>query len=354
MVIIPMLLGFAANAEQILARNTSYMSKVQSMSVKVDATSSRRPGKGKATLLFKKPNSIAFDLDWGSERFSVRANSKTVIEIERNSRMYSEHGPTGGLALPPSDLSAGLSLSFPGMLLRGGLRATLGKNAKTSYIGIEKIGGVAADHIRADISAQMAQITINAWIDSKGTLRKYDIAVSEAGSMFTNSLSFSDYKINLSTTPKDFTLKLPAGYVPYVFEEEPYVVQSGQKLNLGSLTFSNGKPFDLVKWLSGKPALLVVAGPDCQPSKEMLAALPELAGSLRTLAVVPNATSKPRSTLTLVDPKGQALANMRTPSSPIIVLVDSKGVVAQVWIGFSKTSESETAREIRAVSAQTK
>lgn len=349
-----MLIALAGSAEQAVARNTAYMAKVQSMSVQVEATSSDRPGVGKATLLFKKPDSIAFDLKWGDEDYSLRANGKKILEVERNSKMYAEHEPTGMLRLPPLDLSRGVGLAMPGMLLQKGITSAMPPGAQLKMIGSETISGLKSDHIRANFKTQVAEVTIDAWIDQKGALRRYDIQVMQAMSRFVNSLKLSNYKVNPPTSPNQFTMGLPIGYVPFVFDTEPAVIGQGKKLKVEGLTGVNGKPFDLQKWLSGKKTLLVVAGKDCQPSRTLLANLKSISNGVRTVAIVPDRSLRPAASLVLIDAKGASLAATSTPSTPLIALLDSKGVVAQVWIGFNESSANQLASEIRTISAQVK
>lgn len=354
MVILPMLVALSANVDQVIARNAAYLAKAQSLSVQVEATTNKRSGKGAGVLLFKRPSSIAFDLKWGGEDYLVRANSKTVIELEKSSRMYAEHEPTGILRLPAPELSSGMAFAFPGMLLSKSVGTQFALNSKKSYVGQEKVAGILTDHIRAESSTQMAKIKIDAWVDEQGALRRYDIDVAQPGASFHDSLLLSNYKINVKTTEQSFAKKPPVGYVPYVFDQESMVVQGGQKLKLTGLAGNDGKPFDLAKWLNGKKALVVIAGPTCKPSEEMLSHLNEFSGSLRTLAILPKQRSGLKSTLSLVDKKGAAASASRTPSLPVIILVDHKECVAQVWIGFDKANIQQLASEIRSISAQIK
>jgi len=354
MVILPMLIGFYGNAEQAVARNAAYLAKVQSMSVQIEATSSSRPGNGKAFLLFKRPASIAFDLKWGDEDYSLRANKAKIIEIERNSRMYSVHEPTGGLLLPPLDLSRGIGLSFPGMLLQKGVASAIPPGARLKFVGSEKTGGILADRIRANYKTQVAEVTVDAWIDKSGALRRYDIQVVQAMSRFANSLQLSNYRINPKTFPGQYEMTLPIGYVPFVFDEEPLVIGPGKKLKIGKLADMGGKSFDLEKWLIGQKTLVVVAGKGCQPSLDLLKQLRSLAGTLRSLAIVPDRSVSVSASKVVIDAHGAAIESTSTPSTPLIALVDSRGVVRQVWLGFDKKNMESLSLEIRTVSAQVK
>lgn len=354
MVIVPMLLVFAGSADQAFARNAAFMSKVQSMSVQVEATSNERQGVGKAFLLIKKPNNIAFDLKWGDEDVSVRASAKTILEVERNSRLYSEHEPIGVLGLPPMNLSRGVRLSLPTALLRKDVKSMMPQGGTVKYLGSEKTGSVASDHIRAHSKLQMGEITVDVWIDGQGALRQYDIQVIQPMSRFVNSIKLSNYKVNPTTNPGQFTMALPLGYVPFVFDTEPLVISQGQKLKISNLVGLDGKPFDLVKWLVGKKTLMVVAGKECLPSQNLISNIAEVSGGVRTVAILQTGGKKTGAALTLLDLKGDALKSTSTPSTPLVILLDSKGVVGQVWIGFDKANIQQLAYEIRTVSAQLK
>lgn len=354
MVIVTMLIAASLSAQQVVARNTAYMAKVKSLSVQVEATSNARPGVGRAFLLFKKPDSIAFDLKWGDEDYSLRANAKSILEVERVSRMYSEHQPTGALRLPPLDLSRGVGLSLPGMLMQKGLASAIPPKAELKYVGSEREQGVTTDRVRAQYKTPVAEVTIDAWVDAQGALRRYDLEVVQAGSRFTNSLRLSNYRINPPTTPRQFAMGLPIGFVPFVFDEEPAVIGQGRPLRIAGLTTTDGKPFDLSKWLAGKKTLVAVLGKGCAPSAALLSSLKTLAGGLRTVVIAPDKSVRAPGSLLLVDPKGNALQATGTPSTPLIALIDSRGAVQQVWLGFDKKSLNELSFEIRTISAQIK
>jgi len=295
---------------------------------------------------------MAFDLKWGDEDVSVRANVSKILEVERISSMYSEHEPTGVLGLPPMDLSRGVSLSLPSVLLRKDVKSGFPPSATVKYVGSEKTGGETCDHVRAISRTQMAEITVDVWIDSRGALRQYDIQIMQSMSRFVNSIKLSNYKANPSTNPSQFAMALPTGYVPFVFDTEPAVVSQGQKLKIGNLSGIDGKSFDLSAWLNGKKTLLVVAGKDCQPSKELISNLQAISGSIRTVVILPNSGMKANASLSLVDRTGAALTSLSTPSTPVVVLLDTKGIVGQVWLGFDKANIQQLASEIRTVSAQ--
>jgi hypothetical protein len=333
-----LLLLTPADADAVINRCDAFLRSAKTLSVRVEATTSGKLGKGVGSFTFRAPSEVAFKMKWGSEVYTYWGGAKGGLELEADSRAYDESIYSKASTGPLCRISDIATNGYPAMLLPGSLKRFLPEAGTKKVLGNEQIAGEPTDHLQISADGPSGKLEIDMWVRKDGALVKYGLSVASLGRTSKSSIVFTDYGVDKPLSAGTFVAAIPRGYMPHAFEDIPKPIEPGEVVPVtGWVDAVTGKPADLAKGPSGKRLLVVVAA-NCKPSARAIDAVRELSSSVPVWVL--NTTKTPskawaQSGLRLChDPTGKNLAKLSAPGTPFFILIDAKGVVQRLWYGF--------------------
>ena len=345
--LLPLALAQPASGDAAVQRLDRYLKAAPAFSVDLEATLEGYPGSGTGSLIYTKNRRLLFRMKWGPSDYTFAAGPWGALELEKATRNYAEYPPApDGLPYPDSAISRTANIGLPSYLLARSIAEAIpseGKPAK--FIGRERIGTVAVDHVQSSASNPMGSATADLWIDDQGRLLRYMMEVRSMMGTKRSETRFSNWKV-LSTVPEaTFRPRIPSGYTPVSFERDPIPVQIGQKLPPFQLTGPDGKPVGFDKLRGSRGLLLVVVRGSCEPSRRMLKALATTLGGLPAKGVNVAYLSfdgKPVAGLPVHKAAPETIEKrFGFPGTPFLMLVRADGVVRWLYYGSNPDKPDE-------------
>jgi len=337
-----LLLTQTAPADVVLDRYVAFHKSCPQMAISYTAKSGPAWVKGEGLVDSGKRLFISMkapDLD-----YVASITPRQVVELDKLTQLYDEHSGEEQAYVPKSRLTGAVQM-FPRWIRANDLRQILPKGVSFLISEPETIGGASCDRVVAKYSLpDHSSGVIDASIDSTGVVRRMRILAQSLMGTTDFEWAFTEMRpIRASDEPK-FDVKLPVGYVPYalpsngdpvavdrVFPMNGWATASG-KLNLGSKLGANG-------------GLIAILGEDSPPSEAAKVALKRVASGVPvvTLADGPHAVSG----LDGFDPSGKLIDAVNPPSTPFFALVDGKGKVRRLWMGYDAEKSADFEKDIR-------
>lgn len=334
-----------------LKRCNACLNSTQTLSVRIKAKSNRIKGVGIGSLAFKRPGSLKYVMNWGDEQYVFWGTRRGGLEIEQNSRSYCEVPPGIGFFAPPCRVSDIPEACFPMFLLGTDVAKSFPKAAKFTVTRNAPFEHGTADHVHATIGGA-GSFSADLFVRKDGFPVGYKVDIDAPGISVHSSIVLSDVQANKALAASTFEAKIPRGFLPETFDAEPPPIQSGAPMPLtGWKDLRSGAPADLAKEPPAWRVFAVMAA-DCLPSREALQTLRRLSASTPVVILSTNpspAQSWPSTDLPIYyDAKGDSLAKLSAPGTPLFILVDGQGVVRRVWYGFDPAQSDAFLKSIGA------
>ena len=301
---------FAAKRAAANNKFRKWFAPLQSLSVDITINQVGNPVPGKATLVFQRPGQLFYQLKWGKDQYTFTIDNSVATEVDLREKSYDVYDVPGWTP-PEANGSDWVVSYFP------------------SYFVDEQI------RLPPDC------------FDGEGRVSHYAIASADEQGQHKNSLTFSNYKTNISIPESRFQQSVPAGLSIYGTPRPAPPIEIGRMLPNVALVNSKGAKTTLVQALSGKPTLVACLDPQCGPSIASLAVLKKLN---KPGVIILNTGAKGsgiRTTLPVYhDTSGKLAREFRVPMTPLYYLVGPQGKVVNVWYGFDRDDPSRFRSQI--------
>jgi hypothetical protein len=224
------------------------------------------------------------------------------------------------------------------MWLRSGdLKAMLPPKTMPQYMGKQTINGEACDFLKAVIPGQYGESIVEFDVAPSGLLSRYYYLSRGPMGQKQYEWVFKSYKPLRTLSASRFENRIPDDFMPYGLPDRHLPTGVGKKANLSGWVYGDAG----TKWTApkGQPLLFVITSRNSTPSKGALAALGSWRAELNNKHVVvaeaSDAASSGAAGGLLYNPGQHALQSMDLPATPMFYLLDSKGMVRNMWMGFS-------------------
>lgn len=283
---------------------------------------------------------ILYDADPVGGHDIVTVGPEGYREVDHRTRTYDESpGPASASQLQ-SRMSRIVETS-PIWLMVGDLHRLVFQGTTPVWAGKETVSGISCDLIRDSFTGRMGRASLELCIAPSGLVyRMYRVQLTPQGEVEMQWI-FRDYKPLVSPVPAMFANPIPDGFLPYSLPDHDYPTEVGRKLNLsGWVDSATG-----AKWKAPASRLLfVLTSRESAPSGRALRALTrwktELSARHITVAVASDASSADLAGGHLYNPDGRSLLALDAPATPLFVLLDATGTIANLWMGFDPAREA--------------
>lgn len=315
-------------------RYKRFMSGQSSYAVDLTITyNTSRPAKG--SLIVSKPGSIRFSVDWGPENYTYIQHRGEAIEFATNERHYQQYQVPIGLRIYPSAFSKELQeIAVPTELLQGDLRALAPGGAKFT----KKEGGGGNETYTTTWNAEGGRMTLTATLGKDGRLVVLDSSFRGVEGLMRIVRTYSNYRLKPTLDDKTFDTNPPLGYTAYSVPLLSPRFSVGSRLTFGKWTSSDGKSVeDAVK---GK---LVIVREAESPLADGLNR--HLSGADLPVGLV--SLSLGRTGGDYRAPSLEVATALGSMGTPLLILMDDKGVVKRMWLGFDPDAGERLVTEIK-------
>jgi thiol-disulfide isomerase/thioredoxin len=342
------------------------------MQVQLNSKSNSKSG---FSLVFERPNRLALRAK-GSSGETVICDGETLIMYMPAQKKYSKSPAPKSLAqlvdnpgfrmgaAGTSNLLLDLLTDDPAALILKGVSAS-------RDLGLAKIDGQSARHLRFT----QGKVSWEVWVaDEKDpVLLRVDYDLSRVQKRPGQKLTMSQtltWKFDVTPSPKEFTFTPPkdAKQVPSLFEpqeELPALLgKAAPPVDLERLN-GDGKRVNLADHAGKDVVMLDMWATWCGPCRRELPHLVNVAKDYKSKGVVFYAIDlkeskakveeflkKEKLNMTVgLDSKGNVAKAYGVSGIPMLLLIDKKGVVQAVHIGYSPAIEKELHKELDGILA---
>jgi hypothetical protein len=341
-----LLFGQAPTAEAILKRFDQYMKRADSLAITLKA---RVNGQsiGEGYMKLDRPGRMHLSVKLRGSELAFILNEQEGLELDRGHQAYANHPTYGQLFIPEFKLSQVLNYASPSFLIRGSSRGMFPPDLKPQVTPKVMVNGVSTDILSAKQNGPMGETEMKYWFDSAGRLVKfYSRSASPQGTLVVEH-DYSGYTMNPKFASTEFSTKLHLGYMPFSLAQAGYGIPQGEQVpNIQLKNANSGAQTNLTSLTSGANTLVLFADPDFPSNTALLASLKDVVkkvpdsrlivvGLRRDVA----SAKKIGASEVYYDPTGTQLVKMAIPAGPTILLIDKKGKLAQMFMGFDGTWE---------------
>lgn len=330
-----LMIGSSSQADAAFDRYEHYAKSLQVSRWQFTVTSPGANTSANGTLWLNRGKALRFDTKWRDEDYTLVIRDRQMIEVERKEKTYYEVQPVDWVGAMPSKIAVAPKFVFPGWVVLTDLRKGFDNTAHVSYAGTEKVGAVSCDHVKISISTREGVVNEDVWIEPSGKLAKLSLGVPMSP---TKVWTIHEVQ-RLTAIPKnELYFDIPAGYTPHQFPQflGPLAVDetfpvSGWKDSAGRSLKLNGKTF------------IAALGEQCEPSTRSLSALKGITG---VRVVMLSDAKKTTHAGWYADAVGTSLTKLSLPATPTFFLVDGKGKITHLWMGYDPEKRDAFLKEI--------
>lgn len=323
-----------SGSDAAFARYKTAMKAMPSYEVQVQATDKRRLNLT-ADLVIDGRKRMAFDAR-APYRYVLTLTPSEFREIDWSSKTYDVF-PYLGMVQPVASRVSDLPKAIPFWLEFPDLKMALPGGTSPQYAGKQMVGGETCDLVRVAFNNRIGKGTIELDFGSSGLLYRYYSVVQGMGGQKEFEWVLKNYRPLRTIAASRFDPQIPDGFMPYGLPDHHLPPEVGKKPYLkGWVDSRSGKPWSAPH---GQPLLFVLTTKESTPNLNALSALKrwrsELAAKKIEVAVASDSESVAGSKGLLYDPGRQSLSALDAPSTPMFFLLDSGGVLRNMWMGFS-------------------
>jgi hypothetical protein len=265
------------------------------------------------------------------KRYELQIMDGEVLEVDGFLEVYDRFQLRKGALFYESRVSDLASAAYPLELLQKDWRTLAPPDTK--WTAEQGDGSVT---IKARITG-MATGNVEIGLKDSGEPFRYYADIRSQGGRFYREFEFKAVQPNPKVEANLFALREPDDYSPFGLPELPPRVEVGLKMDFRDW-LAGGKPLDL----GGKPTLLYAVLPN-DAHKGLLDSM------LQTLRLPRKRLGAPDDARADVQAKNADVWRLLMQGgSPVILLVDSKNVLAGAWLGLSPKIANERRTEIAA------
>jgi len=329
-------------ADHVLDRYVSLRKSLTQMEVAFTASAGGTPISFESVLdgnqrLFLAAKASGLD-------YEASVTPKQVLELDNNEKTYDEHPGDKQVYLPNSRLTEVVKI-FPSWLYAPDVRQLLPKNTPFILGSPETVGGQKCDHVIGKYEKGGGESgSLDAAIDSTGVVRR--IRIIHISLMGSSNIEwrFTSMKPSSVAGEKKFDLRTPLGYTPYALPDGGVPVSVGGTFPLSGWSSSNG-PLDMTAKLGSQGGLIAIFGEESEPSRAAQQAVAHLSKDLPTISLTDGKTASAAGVG--FDPSGRLMQAVNPPATPFFALVDAKGKIRRLWMGFDAQKAAEFEADVR-------
>ena len=332
-------------AEAALARYKRAMEAMPSFEVQVLAKNSKRPPIT-ADMIVDGQNRFLYDATMPRGKFVLSITPSVYREVDYASKSYDETPPPGKLTLYSSRISK-VPETIPFWLTLSDIHRLLQRGSQITYQGVQVVNGVSCDVVKSTFQTQMSKGYFDFDIAKSGLMIRQFRSIDTPEGHQELSWELKDYKPLKSISESRFENRIPDGFMPYALPDHDLPLEVGRKPNLSGWVDSAGH-----KWSppSGRPMFFVIVGEDSPASARSLDAVRRWRQALSakgiSLVLASDSVSNKRPSVLLVDPDRKSVNSLNPPAVPMFYLIDSKGTLRNLWMGFGPEQESKFHTEL--------
>jgi hypothetical protein len=230
------------------------------------------------------------------------------------------------------------------------------RNAVLSLEGTETIAGQKCDKVLSKFQGPLGQTEMRFSISTSGLVYFMRVVGRSPEGTVDRSWRMSGYTTYRTIPQSRFTLTIPDGFVPFALPDRVYPAEIDRPLNLkGWVNAATGKAWTPP---ARRPILFLLTTPEslpCTRAQKAISAWKSELGQKGVEVVMGSiAESKASAGNLLWNPDGHSRAAMSAPSTPMIYLVNSSGVLKNLWMGFGPNSSGSIKSELMAAVAKLK
>jgi hypothetical protein len=326
----------ATSADQVLDRFANARKTPLRVEAAIDASIGDSPnyatkiwvdGQARTLFLAKSPSGV----------YRASLKPSLIRETDETSKMYDEH-PYHGWSLQGLRLSPAATL-FPSWMAIPDLRKIAGAG-KWELKGYQVRDGIGFDRLHLRSEQNGAGVEMNVDVDSRGFIVGFDQDQWNPMGRMRRKWIVTNYRPRVSFTSSEIELPVPIGYMPFALDYPQIGVVVGDM-------------FPLKGWsrpLTPKAkSLVVLYGEDCEPSRK---ALPWLQGLQKRMPITYISDGSPKLVPSaLSDRSGKLLEKLSYQATPTMYLLDEKGKVIGIWMGYDPAKAASVQKEIIEVAA---
>lgn len=313
-----------------------------------------RKGYATGKILVARPSRLYFSSRSANEDYEYVVNPKVLREVEHKQRVYDDLPFLGVVLAPDSEIAVEPAYTFPDFVFSGDFRKLVPPGTKFESLPTQTIAGQRCERIKASYTAMMASGTIEIAIDESGRpwFYSHDARSPEGRRVMTFHFKTWDTK---PLEAKLFEVPIKNGYVPRYLPYQPFPVPLDRPLPAVPWDSASGKT-DLAQTFKGKPYVLFVSAEGCNVSARATGFFAKAASELRasgfgvaSAVLRATASSKPYlpGTTAVFDRTGAANKALQLGVTPAVLMVDAKGVLRRMWMGYDPKKESVVLTEMK-------
>jgi peroxiredoxin len=371
-----------AKPEDVLKQMADYLGKlpryscnlVGSLDIKVPNNEEQHEVT-QMTARVERPNKLALVVTRGKMGLSLVSDGKQLTQflpvlnryaVSEAPASYAEMADVG-VPLKPTILGAQVAL-----VPTGGddyVKRLVSGVESSRYIGRERVGDVAAHHLRFVEKNFDWDIWIRDGHEPVVEKVVVDLSKEFADEKATvkYAVSFSDWNVSPNFTPSDFAFKAPptAEQVDQLIEPDPPHPLLGKPAPAFKTVDLNGKPFDLKSQLGKNVIMLDFWSTSCQPCLMLMPELEAVAEKYKDRGVIYRAVNGGEDAESLkefvkamklkapivLDPSLEIWRAYGVEPIPQTVLIGKDGKVQVVHLGYSPALGEEIAKQVEALLA---
>ena len=321
----------------------------------VQSTSTLNGQSVKGLLVLDSQARLIYRATQGANSYTLSITPAGYREVEQASRMYEDFDYPGRVRLYASRLSP-LFKTLPNWLLGVNPSRLFPANSPVKVVGTETIDGKTCDKLQATSSGPMGSGVYDLSVAQSGLIYRYHSRVQTPNGLDEKEWTLSGYRTLSSFSPTEFSNPIPDGFVPFALPDHYGPVEIGKPLYLrGWFASKTKQPWNPK---SGQAVLFVLTGADSLPCKRAVKALTGWASQIKSkgvdLAIGIDEVNQADAKGFLYDPDKRSLKEMGAPSTPMFYLVDGKGVVRNLWMGFDNDKADKFLSDLLAAIASLK
>lgn len=308
----------------------------------------RNAGTASAILWLRRGESIRFAGRWRDEDYTFALHKGSVLELQRNQKVYDEYHGVRGLAAPPSKLSRIPGLVFPGFLLSSDIRTSFARGQQFTDEGMLPYKGrnvASISTIVTDPDGQQQKLRFR--LEQTGVPVSFEINDFNGTKEFPAQVwHFNKVSAPGSIDEELFALRIPDGFVPYRLPDSFGPINAGNPFPASDWTRASGGKGNLPL---SKGVLVAYLGEDCRPSREAAESLGRL--ERNGIRVVRVGTM---NGVQFTDPDGSKAEALAIPATPSFFMVDGGSKITNLWMGFDASKARQFEASVRTAASEQK
>ncbi|CAN5446279.1 hypothetical protein BH11ARM1_BH11ARM1_12940 [soil metagenome] len=273
-----------------------------------------------------------------SGTYKINIAESGIRESVTTDMVYDEHPYEGSVMFGESRISGDLS-AYPSWF--GVPKFDVLMPLKESkLVDSKSIGGVVCQGVHVELSPPGGAVKRTVYVDPKGNIRQFDVDSTARGTRIQESWVISGLTIVSAFPAATFGMQIPVGFVPYALPSTYGQLQEGGAFPMTGWRDSKGSAVNLKTLLKGKPGLIAFLDGE-QPSQGALLKLKSIQQSVPAIIIGLDGF---KGAGILAD--GGAFDKVRIPATPYFVLVDGKGLVTKMLMGFDPADPTRLGRDV--------